>query len=544
MEWAEKVIDGAGDTALWLRGVILGEWEDNRSISQMVADALTGFVPGVGSIITLRDLLAVIIRLARHPEKREQTEEWILLIAMLLPLIITALGALAAGIGALVGAELGAFLRALTLMLVKEGGVALKALVEFFQHHGYGDVIAALRKVKFASYRRHVIDGLQQQIDKLIKLIETLKAKLASLHRLPDWLPGHEALNQALRNAELWIVRLQELKKAARDMIPKSLIELDRRLGALLAGDVKAATQATHHAVAGVLAPKAPKPEPIVGADGKPTGIGKVKWQPDQGNAFKVAERRLLIMAGEREYAIVDTGHVPVGAKSYHEGQKLEYEPVKEMAWKSRCADKVKEGYPDLGTAGRNEYETFSSLRPVSFSAGDRSTLKRVVDVDKPNQDFGAYYNRELPVDGHDLRSGSAVKETWNKNGEYIELTIPPKGDPVWTELHALQEKAADGPVPFEESLKAWEGPAAAQIYKIKQEGKTVSDKFYLSGGKPQLFFDREQIALLKERGFISKRKPTNFPDYDPVLKNIAPKDGPILEVVPSNEAILPSKGQ
>ena len=156
----DRVWDGAGETWHWLRGVVLGEWDDHRTVSQIVTDALAGFVPGLGSIITLRDLLAVIVRLAKHPEKREQIEEWILLVAMLLPLILTALGALAVGIGALVGAELGGFLRALTLTLVKEGGVALKALVEFFQHHGYGDVVKALRQVKFAKYKDALITGL------------------------------------------------------------------------------------------------------------------------------------------------------------------------------------------------------------------------------------------------------------------------------------------------------------------------------------------------------------------------------------------------
>ena len=47
----DNVWDGAGDTWHWLRGVVMGEWEDNRSTSQIVTDALAGFVPGLGSII-------------------------------------------------------------------------------------------------------------------------------------------------------------------------------------------------------------------------------------------------------------------------------------------------------------------------------------------------------------------------------------------------------------------------------------------------------------------------------------------------------------
>ncbi len=243
-----KVWDGAGDTWHWLRGVVMGEWEDYRSNSQIVTDALAGFVPGLGSIITLRDLIAVIVRLAKHPEKRQEIEEWILLIAMLLPLVLTAIGALAAGVGALVGAELGGFLRALTLMLVKKGGVALKVLVEFFQHHGYGDVVKALRQVKFAKYKDALVQGLGEQIDKLIKLVKGFETKLKALgsESLPNWMPGRQSLISGIKHCQEFVVELEALRKAALNMIPKALIELDQRLEALLAGDIKAATHATH----------------------------------------------------------------------------------------------------------------------------------------------------------------------------------------------------------------------------------------------------------------------------------------------------------
>ena len=213
--------------------MILGEWEDNRSISQVVTDALAGFVPGVGSIITLRDLLAVIVRLARHPDKRDDVNEWILLIAMLLPLIITVLGAAVAGVGALIGAELGGFLRAVALFVVKKGGVALKALVEFFQAHGYGDVVKALRQVKFAQYQGALIKGMNEQLDKLVALVQGFRAKLQALspQSLPSWLPGRDAAIAAIHKSGELIEQLNALRTKAREMIPKALIEMDQRLG-------------------------------------------------------------------------------------------------------------------------------------------------------------------------------------------------------------------------------------------------------------------------------------------------------------------------
>lgn len=571
MEWAQKVIDGAGDTALWLRGVILGEWEDHRSISQMVTDALAGFVPGVGSIITLRDLLAVIVRLAKYPEKRQEVEEWILLIAMLLPLIVTALGALVAGIGALAGAELGAFLRALTLMLVKEGGVALKILVEFFQHHGYGDVVAALKKVKFASYKKQLVDSLLQQIDRLVKLIEALKTRLASLAQLPAWIPGHQALNQALHNADVWIARLKDLKRAAHDMIPKSLIELDRRLAALLAGDIKAATQATHQVTAGVPAPKPPIPEPVKGADGKPTGVGKTMGDPEPGNTRRVAERRFLVHQKgkfKQEYAISSKDGLPVGARPYEPGiTVLENKQLSEKKW-VRNKEKIQEGYPNLDVVydkatgeSAKDYKNFSDLKPVSYTAGDK--LVRVIPYDEPKRAVGKWWTETLPADGEQLRAGTAVKEAWNKNGSYVEMRVPPEGSSVWDEIHQVrQERAAaagfdPNSVPREDVIKAWKGTASGQVYEHLDPvtKKTVPDKYYLPGGDQQIFIDPKEQAILdryskEHKGnpkFISNQKPTNFKDYDPNVPNpdgskgnIVPKGGPVLIAVPKDEALLP----
>lgn len=541
--YVDRVYDGATESLQWLRGVIFGEWEDNRSLSQIVTDALAGFVPGLGSIITLRDLLAVIFRLAKYPEKREHVEEWILLIAMLLPLVVTVLGAVVAGVGALVGAEVGGFLRALTLFLVKKGGVAFKAMIEFFQAHGYGNVIAALKQVKFARYREALAKEFDRQIDKLVDLLKKLEKKLEQVHadHLPSWMPGVHTLRAAPGRIRGWIHALTELKDKAVSMIPKALIELDNRLAALLAGNLKAATQVAHAVATGQAAPEVARLEKAA----KEGELARNAHPPEPGNTRRIAERRSIALAGKREYEMVGKDARPVGAKPYEHGvTKMENPAVAERQW-GRLKNKVKEGYPDLNfeyapTQFSKDYANFSrSLRTIDVPAGSKIKFKRVVSHDKPSMDTGPYYNRELPVDGEDLRAGSAVKEGWNKNGEYIQLSTPPKGDPVWKELHALREQAAGGPVPYSESLKGWEGPAASQRYVVDEGLPTQHyDSSYLVGGKEQQFFDRKEIALLKERGFVSERKPTNFPDFDKELGNIVPKDGPALHVIPAHEAV------
>lgn len=545
--FVDKVWDGAGDTWEWLRGVILGEWEDNRSLSQIVTDALAGFVPGLGSIITLRDLLAVITRLAKHPEKREEVDEWILLVAMLLPLIITVVGAAAAGVGALVGAELGGFLRAVALFVVKKGGVAFKVLVEFFQAHGYGDVVKALRQVKFGAYKDALIKGLGEQIDKLIALVKSFQSKLEALspQSLPSWLPGREAAISGIAHCKQFVGQLEALRKTALDMIPKALIEMDARLGAMLAGDMKLATQAHYTLATGQVAPEVPKLKPQGGGGSGPM---RNPQPPEPGNTRRVAERRTVALAGKREYGILGKDGRPVGSKPYEHGvTKMEHPALERGDWRDIGAARVKEGWPNMANEYKpgqfaTDYANFSGdLQAGSAAAGSKTTFKRVVSHDSKDMDAGPYYNRNLPADGQDLRAGSAVKESWNKNGEFVELRVPPKGDPVWRELHTLQEKAAGGPVPFKEELKFWEGPASSQRYVVDQGLPTQRyDSSYLPGGVPQQFFDREQMKLLHARGFVGQRQKTNYADFDPKLGNIVPKDGPYLEVVPLNEAVPP----
>lgn len=545
----DRVWDGAGDTWRWLRGVVLGEWEDQRSTSQIVADAMVGFVPGLGSVVTLRDLIAVIVRLARHPDKREEVDEWILLVVMLLPLILTAAGALAAGVGALVGAELGGFLRAVGLCLVKKGGVALKTLVEFLNAHGYGNAVQALREVKFARHKDALVRGLNAQIDKLIELARGLQRRLQALHphSLPAWLPGREAALRGVHNCQAFIEQLQSLREAARRKIPEALLEMDARLGALLAGDVRAATHVTHTLPTGQAAPAVARLE----RSGDETML-RNPHPPEPGNTRRLPERRLLLVQHRREYSLADASGRPVGAKPYVPGvTRVENPALKERSW-DQVKGKVQEGWPDLAAPNPNkpgrhntDYDTFSgSLRPERVSAGSPQTFKRLVSHDEgPKMDRGAFWNRDLPADGHDMRAHSAIKEGWNKNGEYVELRVPPRGHAVWKELHALQEQAAGRPVPYEEALKFWEGPAASQIYeKILPDGTKVPDDWYLAGGKPQQFFDREQMAALQRHGFITPRQKTNYPDFNAETGNIVPRDGPWFEVVPLDAAVPPPR--
>ena len=376
-------------------------------------------------------------------------------------------------------------------------------------------------------------------------MVKGFEAKLRALHpqSLPQWLPGRQSVINGIAHCQSFVVQLEALRKAAVEMIPKALIEMDARLGALLAGNVKAATQVTHSVATGRAAPAVEK---LKHEPGKPAMHNP--QLPEPGNTRRVAERRTIALVGKREYGIVGTTGRPVGAKPYQAGvTKVEHPSLDQLNW-DKSKVKVAEGWPDMGkeyAPGKfsEDYATFSGhFHPTAAEAGSQSTFARIVSHDKPaSMDTGGFYNRALPASGEEMRASSAMKESWNKNGEYVELRVPPKGDSVWKELNALQERANGAAVPYKEELKFWEGPAASQVYKKQTaEGKWVDDEWYMAGGKPQQLFDRDQMELLKSRGFIGPRKPTNFPDFDPKVGNIVPRVGPFLEVVPLHEAVPP----
>src|SRR6266702_7626799 len=159
---------------VWLKQLIVGEFSEDRPMSVVIADMLISFIPGVVIVTSARDLAAVSLRLgkrysgsmdskevAAHPE----WTEWVLIIACTIPLIMpvlaAAVGAAAAGggaiVGGLVGDELGAFLRALCLLLIRDAEVMLHAVVEFLGKFTKGNVVKILSEVRFAVYESELV---------------------------------------------------------------------------------------------------------------------------------------------------------------------------------------------------------------------------------------------------------------------------------------------------------------------------------------------------------------------------------------------------
>jgi hypothetical protein len=238
----------------WLKSVFFGEFADYRPLSAVVADMLVSFLPGVVIVTSARDAVAVLLRLANHPEKREDLMEWVLLcscmIVIALPIAMAAGGAAAAGVGAVVGgiagSELGAALRAVMLLLIKEAN-KLVEMVRFLQKFMKGDILKFLRAVKFAKYEKALVQALAKISGKLVEMVKTLRVHLESLRYF-------DTVKASIAKLAAWEKKFYNVQQDALKQIPRALAELDARLGKVLA---ETAPKEVHTVASGVQADKA-----------------------------------------------------------------------------------------------------------------------------------------------------------------------------------------------------------------------------------------------------------------------------------------------
>lgn len=249
----DAIVKDAWDTVVggvnWLNSVLLGEFADNRSLSAVVADMLISFFPGVVIVTSARDAVAVIVRLACHPEKRDDLMEWVLLSACLiviaLPIAMAAAGTAALGVGAAVGgiagSELGAALRAVMLLLIKEAS-KLVELVRFLQKFIKGDVLKFLRAVKFAQYEKALLKAMSQITGKLLEIVRALRTHLENLRYF-------DTVKTTIARLAEWEKRFYKVQQDALKQMPRALAELDARLAKVLA---QTAPKEAHTVAAGV----------------------------------------------------------------------------------------------------------------------------------------------------------------------------------------------------------------------------------------------------------------------------------------------------
>lgn len=88
----------ATEVGQWIWGTAKGAFNEKLTMGQIITDAVIGMIPLVGDVTAARDLIAVSTGLATHPEKRNHTMEWVLLVIFIFALI-PVVGGVIKGVG-------------------------------------------------------------------------------------------------------------------------------------------------------------------------------------------------------------------------------------------------------------------------------------------------------------------------------------------------------------------------------------------------------------------------------------------------------------
>ena len=132
------------------------------------------------------------------------------------------------------------------LLLIKEAS-KLVELVRFLQKFIKGDILKFLRAVKFAQYEKVLIQALNKISGKLLEIVKSLRSHL-------DGLRYFDSAKAGIAKLVEWEKKFYAVQQDALKQIPKALVELDARLGKVLA---QAAPKEAHTVSAGVQADKA-----------------------------------------------------------------------------------------------------------------------------------------------------------------------------------------------------------------------------------------------------------------------------------------------
>jgi hypothetical protein len=193
----------------WLWGTIEGGFNEQQTVSQIVVDAVIGMIPLLGDVTAVRDLIAVILRLVEHPEKRKDKLEWLTL-TMLLFALIPVLGGAIKGVGKLaIEASKGA----------SKSAEILSEIVECLNRVGEGNAVKFIKELNFEKYTGDILGHWHKLVQRIDDLIEGVLRNARIL--IPD------AMINRLRQIQNGI---RELRSMGEDMIPESLKELNHRL--------------------------------------------------------------------------------------------------------------------------------------------------------------------------------------------------------------------------------------------------------------------------------------------------------------------------
>jgi ADP-ribosyl cyclase len=512
----KNVLDEAWDSVVggfeWIKAVLIGEFADNRPLSALIADMLVSFVPGVVIVTSARDAVAVSLRLAKHPEKREHTMEWVVLCACLitiaLPLAMAAAGVAALGMGAVVGgiagSELGAALRAVMLLLAREGA-KLVELIQFLQKFVSGNIIGFLRALKFVQYEKVLIQALSKITGKLINICKSVRVhlekwlKAAEESSVAKWIGERTDLlknsgavteaKAAIAKLADWEKRFYALQQDAIKQVPLAMAELDARLAKVLA---QAAPKEAHTVASGVQVDKAvaavPPKQVVADVPGRAIAQAKDKAAAAAPKASKPAKPTPAPPPKDKPDPIDKPG----------DGVNKKKQSVVDAAV---AADR--EHVSALSKAGKIE-EARAYLRekvldnPNIAPADKPKALIDRLDVSSPKDkaifwsgDLDAAKAKAADMGGVTLETttGGKVADGWSELGERFpgwKGDPPPNGHDFWSGLSKQYAEGTSGTVNVVQSAERaaqggggiWKGTELPALTESQKAG-TVDDIIY-----------------------------------------------------------------
>ncbi len=320
----------------WLWGTIEGGFNEQQTISQIIVDALIGMIPLVGDVTAVRDLIAVILRLVEHPEKRKDKLEWLTLTLLLFALIPVFGGAIK-GVGKLI-------------IRASEGvgkhAEILRDIMMILKRIGDGNAVKFFKELSFEKYTGEVLGQWHKLVQRIDDVVEGV------LHH------ARIVINDAM------IARLRQIQRGFRElgnkgeeMIPESLKELNRRLKEIQ----KHVHEGDWYEIPSSLSSKTREVEARLVEDvveGKPRTVWKLEnppFPPNADDAYRHVEgwpdlrqrlwaeghtiasfsgpiRAVKIPAGTRIYRVL-------GPKSYKDGNFWLYRLSKDgPSWRKDCA--------------------------------------------------------------------------------------------------------------------------------------------------------------------------------------------------------------
>lgn len=481
----------------WLQSVLFGEFADHRPLSAVVADMLVSFIPGVVIVTSARDAVAVILRLATHPERREELMEWVLLCACLiviaLPIAMAAGSAVALGVGAVVGgvagSELGAALRAVMLLLIKEAS-KLVELLRFMQKFMKGDILKFLRAIQFAKYEKPLIQAISKITGKLVELVKALRAHLESLSYF-------ERVKDTIINLAEWEKKFYNVQQDALKQVPKALAELDARLAKVL---TQTALKEGHTVAAGVLTEKSlvalPTKQRVKDTLGKVLEKGGRKIPETRG---KAASHDGAVRTSNPDSKL--SGQLknnPEPIKSPGESPNTKKQAVSDATLaveRERIAQLSKEGKIDEArTILQPHLDAAKNAETVAEKEVAMKAIIARLDVTSDKEKMFWSGNKELAAKiatekGKiilEQTSGGKVIDDWedlNKTFSWDPKDIGPHGWNFWGDVSAEYAKDAAGEIEIIQDIGKF--PAGGPTWRTREwttiidEGKVTSMKIY-----------------------------------------------------------------